>query len=334
MNTGLIVGFVVVGLVVLVIAGFFFLRRRPSESITEVTGRRPPTISLASRLSKTRDAFTSKLSGLLGGPLDESFWQGLEETLISADVGPVTSARIVKEVRAAKPENGTEAREALRDQMVAGFDASDRSLHMTTDPSVILIVGVNGTGKTTSIAKLTRQLQNEGKRVVLGAADTFRAGAIEQLRMWADRLDATFVGAETGADPASVAFRAFEEAKTTGSEVVIVDTAGRLHNNKNLMAELSKVVRVLDREAGGIDNVLLVVDATTGQNGVTQAEAFVGVAPVNGIILTKMDGTAKGGVVAAIEHETGVPVRFIGVGETMDDLLPFEPPAFVDALLE
>lgn len=205
---------------------------------------------------------------------------------------------------------------------------------MTTNPSVILVVGVNGTGKTTSIAKLARRLQHDDHRVVLGAADTFRAGAIDQLRMWADRLGAEFVEADTGADPASVAYRAMERARTIGADVVIIDTAGRLHNNKNLMEELAKVVRVLEREAGVIDNVMLVVDATTGQNGIVQAEAFVDIAPVNGIILTKMDGTAKGGVVAAIEQETGVPVRFIGVGESMDDLVPFEPAAFVDALLE
>ncbi len=336
MNSGFVIWAAVVVVAILLVALFvaiWFQRRPGTEETTLVAERPPPAVSLSSRLAKTRDAIAGRLGGLLGGPLDDAFWQGLEETLIAADVGPATSARIVEQVKAAKPEDGASARVSLRDQMVAGFEGPDRSIHLTTDPSVILVVGVNGTGKTTSIAKLARRLQQEGKRVVIGAADTFRAGAIDQLKKWADRTGADFVGAEPGADPASVAFRALEQAKATEADVVIVDTAGRLHNNKNLMEELAKVVRVLDREAGGIDNVMLVIDATTGQNGIVQAEAFVAVAPVNGIILTKMDGTAKGGVIAAIEHETGIPVRFIGVGEAMDDLIPFEPPAFVDALL-
>lgn len=334
MNNAAIIGVVVASVLLLVVLGIFFVRRPSREATSLVADRPPPAVSLGSRLAKSRNALSGRLSGLFGGPLNDSFWDQLEETLIAADVGPVTSARIVNSVRDAKPVDGQAARTSLRDEMVAGLSGPDRALHMTTNPSVILVVGVNGTGKTTSIAKLARRLQHDDHRVVLGAADTFRAGAIDQLRMWANRLGVEFVGAETGADPASVAYRAMERARAIGADVVIVDTAGRLHNNKNLMEELAKVVRVLEREAGVIDNVMLVVDATTGQNGIVQAEAFVGVAPVNGIILTKMDGTAKGGVVAAIEHETQVPVRFIGVGESMDDLLPFEPAAFVDALLE
>ncbi len=334
MNTGEILGVVVASVLLLIVVGVFFIRRPGREETSLVVDRPAPAVSLSSRLAKTRNALSGRLSGLFGGPLNDAFWDQLEETLIAADIGPVTSARIVDQVKASKPVDGQAARTSLRDEMVAGLTGPDRSFHMTTRPSVILVVGVNGTGKTTSIAKLARRLQHEEKRVVLGAADTFRAGAIDQLRMWADRLGVEFVDAETGADPASVAYRAIERARATDADVVIVDTAGRLHNNKNLMEQLAKVVRVLEREAGEIDNVMLVVDATTGQNGIVQAEAFVGVAPVNGIILTKMDGTAKGGVVAAIEHETGVPVRFIGVGESMDDLVPFEPAAFVDALLD
>jgi len=333
-NDGLTIALILVGVLVVLGLGVYFLRRPGAESTADVLGRAAPPVSLAARLSKTRNALSDRLGGLLGRPLDEDYWASLEDILISADVGPSTSARIVEEVRASKPEDGDEARSALRQRLVAGFEGADRALRATTDPSIILVVGVNGTGKTTSIAKLGRLLQSQGSTVVLGAADTFRAAAIDQLGMWADRIDAEFVGAEPGADPASVAFRAVERARAIDADIVIVDTAGRLHNNKNLMEQLAKVTRVLDREAGGIDNVMLVVDATTGQNGVAQAEAFVAVAPVNGIILTKMDGTARGGVVAAIEHETGVPVRFIGVGEGMDDLIPFDPPAFVDALLE
>ena len=292
--------------------GVYFLRRPGREATTLVAGRPAPPVSLGARLSKTREALAGRLGGLFGGPLDDGFWSSLEDALLSADVGPATSGRIVEEVRKLKPEDGAAARVVLRERLVAGFEGADRMLRSTTSPSIILVVGVNGTGKTTSIAKLARQLQAEGKKVVVGAADTFRAAAIDQLGMWAGRVGADFVGAEPGADPASVAFRAVERARAIDADVVIVDTAGRLHNNKNLMEQLAKVTRVLDREAGGIDNVLLVVDATTGQNGVTQAEAFVSVAPVNGIILTKMDGTARGGVVAAIEHDTGVPVLSSG----------------------
>ncbi len=199
---------------------------------------------------------------------------------------------------------------------------------------MIVVVGVNGTGKTTSIAKLANRLKTAGREPLLGAADTFRAAADAQLRTWADRVGVQVVGGQPGADPAAVAFDALQAARARGREAVIVDTAGRLHSKHNLMEELGKVVRVLRREAGEVDEVLLVLDATTGQNGIAQVRQFTEAVGVTGIILTKLDGTARGGVAVAVERELGVPVKFIGVGEGMDDLLPFEPAEFVDALLE
>ena len=236
-------------------------------------------------------------------------------------------------MRRRHPEDGSAARAILRDELLEELADQDRTVHRFGKPAVIVVVGVNGVGKTTTIAKLAARLREDGAEALLGAADTFRAAADTQLRTWADRVGTEIVSAEPGSDPASVAFDAYTAARTRGKDVVIVDTAGRLHSKANLMAELGKIVRVLEKEAGKIDEVLLVLDATTGQNGLAQARQFTESVGVTGIVLTKMDGTAKGGIVIGVEKDLSIPVKFIGVGEGVDDLIPFEPEAFIDALL-
>ena len=222
---------------------------------------------------------------------------------------------------------------ALHDELLKILEGKDRDLHLSGSPSVVVVVGVNGVGKTTSIAKLAAQVQKSGASAILGAADTFRAAADTQLKTWADRVGVEVVSGQSGADPAAVAFDAYQAARSRQRDVVIVDTAGRLHSKHNLMAELGKIVRVLQREAGSVDEVLLVLDATTGQNATAQIKQFTDVVGVTGIVLTKLDGTAKGGIAVAIEQDYVVPVKFIGVGEGVEDLIPFEPVAFIDALL-
>jgi fused signal recognition particle receptor len=214
------------------------------------------------------------------------------------------------------------------------LDRNGRELLLEGHPAVVIVVGVNGTGKTTSIAKLARQMKARGLEPLLGAADTFRAAADQQLRIWADRVGVEVVGGQSGADPASVAFDAYQAARARGRDVVVIDTAGRLHSKSNLMDELGKVVRVVGSAADQVDEVLLVLDATTGQNGISQVRQFTEAVGVTGIVLTKLDGTARGGVAIAVERELGIPVKYIGIGEGMDDLIPFEPADFVDALLE
>ena len=286
------------------------------------------------RLGKTRQALADRLGGFFGSSqLDASFWTGLEESLVAADVGVASAAQVIAAVREHGPADGSSARVALTEELVALFSGQDRSLHRTATPSVILVVGVNGGGKTTSIAKLAAQLRASGDHVVLGAADTFRAAADTQLRTWAERVGVDIVTGEQGADPASVAYDAYDSARAKGAGVVIVDTAGRLQNKANLMDELSKVARVLRREAGDIDEVLLVIDGTTGQNAIAQAKSFTEAVGVTGIVITKLDGTARGGVAVAVERELGIPVKYIGIGEGVEDLIPFDPEAFVDALL-
>jgi fused signal recognition particle receptor len=266
--------------------------------------------------------------------MDTAFWEGLEEALIAADVGVAASTEVVKRVRDDEPADTAEARRALRTELIELLDRNGRDLSLDGLPAVVIVVGVNGTGKTTSIAKLAGHLKSIGLEPLLGAADTFRAAADQQLRTWADRVGVEVVGGQAGADPASVAFDAYQAARARGRDVVIVDTAGRLHSKTNLMDELGKVVRVVAREAGRIDEVLLVLDATTGQNGIAQVRQFTEAVGVTGIVLTKLDGTARGGVAIAVERELGVPVKFIGIGEGLADLIPFEPEAFIDALLE
>ena len=293
-----------------------------------------PPAGLRARLAKTRDALGGRLAGLFGrGALDEHFWAGLEEVLIAADVGVEGSVAVVERVRGRHPEDADEARRALREELEALLAGRDRDLHLDGSPAVVLVVGVNGTGKTTSIAKLAAQLERGGSSVLLGAADTFRAAADQQLRTWADRVGVEIVGGQAGADPAAVAFDAFQAARARAKDAVIVDTAGRLHSKSNLMDELGKIARVLRREAGDLDEVLLVLDGTTGQNGIAQARTFAAAVGITGVVLTKLDGTARGGVAVAVENDLDVPVKFIGIGEGVEDLIPFVPHDFVDALL-
>ena len=279
--------------------------------------------------------------GLIGGgDLDEDSWQDVEDTLLVADLGPVVTESVVSQLRShlASSNVRTEAdaravlREVLIRELRPDMDRSIRALPHDDHPSVLLVVGVNGTGKTTTVGKLARVLVADGRRVVLGAADTFRAAAADQLEMWAARVGAEVVRGAEGADPASVAYDAVDKGIEVGADVVLIDTAGRLHTKVGLMDELDKVKRVVTRRAA-VDEVLLVLDATIGQNGLAQAKVFADVVDITGAVLTKLDGTAKGGIVFRVQQELGVPVKLVGLGEGPDDLAPFETAAFVDALL-
>ena len=296
---------------------------------------------LRGRLARSQNALGRSLLGLIGGgDLDEDSWEQIEDTLLIADLGPTVTSSIVAELRSrlASKDVQTEAdaRAVLRDVLITelqpGLDRSVRALPHDDHPSVLLVVGVNGTGKTTTVGKLARVLVADGRRVVLGAADTFRAAAADQLQVWAARVGAEVVRGPEGADPASVAFDAVDRGIEMGADVVVIDTAGRLHTKTGLMDELGKVKRVVMRRAA-VDEVLLVLDATVGQNGLAQARVFADVVDITGAVLTKLDGTAKGGIVFRVQQELGVPVKLVGLGEGPDDLAPFEPAAFVDALL-
>jgi fused signal recognition particle receptor len=299
-------------------------------------------VRLRSRLARSQTAFGSALLSLLSsGKLDEQTWEEIEEILITADMGAAPAAHIVDrlrtEVKVAGTSNLNEVKAMLRADLLEQVGADfDRSLHASPHgdrPAVLLVVGVNGTGKTTTCGKLARVLIGDGHSVLLGAADTFRAAAADQLETWANRVGATVVRADRdGADPASVAFEAVNAGTARGVDSVIVDTAGRLHTKTGLMDELGKIKRVIEKH-GTVDEVLLVLDATTGQNGLRQARVFAEVVDITGIVLTKLDGTAKGGIVISVQRELGVPVKLVGLGEGPDDLAPFEPDAFVDALL-
>jgi fused signal recognition particle receptor len=286
---------------------------------------------LRDSLSKSRRALTAELASAAFDPGDDAAWERLEEALIRADVGVRATAELVQRLEA-RPEL-TDLNAALAEE-IAVLLGDPGTLQVHSRPSLILVVGVNGTGKTTTIGKLAERLRQHGHSVVLGAADTFRAAAEEQLEIWADRSGAVFVGGERGADPASVAYDAIETATREGRDVVIVDTAGRLHTQANLMQELAKVRRVIESKLEGAPHeTLLVVDATTGQNGLQQARLFGEAAGVTGVALTKLDGSAKGGIAVAIAYELGLPVKLIGVGETLEDLRPFDPGDFARALL-
>jgi fused signal recognition particle receptor len=296
---------------------------------------------LRGRLARSQNALGRTMLGLLGGgDLDEDSWEQIEETLLVADLGPVATTSVVAQLRSqlASKDVRTEAdaravlREVLVSELQPGLDRSVRALPHDDHPSVLLVVGVNGTGKTTTVGKLARVLVADGRRVVLGAADTFRAAAADQLEAWAARVGAEVVRGAEGADPASVAFDAVDKGIAAGADVVVIDTAGRLHTKTGLMDELGKVKRVVTRRAA-VDEVLLVLDATIGQNGLAQARVFADVVDISGAVLTKLDGTAKGGIVFRVQQELGVPVKLVGLGEGPDDLAPFEPGAFVDALL-
>ena len=272
-------------------------------------------------------------------PDSEDFYYDLEELLVVSDVGAPTAEKVVKAMKKLTWERrfrkGDEARAGLVEILSKLLKVDDPELKLTTRPSVILMVGVNGVGKTTTIGKLAHQLRNEGKSVLLCAGDTFRAAAAEQLAIWAERSGAEIVRHEEGSDPAAVVYDGLCAAKARGSDVVIIDTAGRLHNKQNLMNELNKIRRIIDRELPEADvETLMVLDATTGQNGLIQAKQFLETSGLTGIVLTKLDGTAKGGIVFAIASELGLPVKYVGVGEGMDDLIPFDPITFVEALFK
>jgi len=296
---------------------------------------------LRGRLAKSQSTLGRSMLGLLGGgDLDEESWESVEDTLLIADLGPVVTQSVVAALRSEMASNNVrseaDARAVLRSVLISalqpGLDRSIKALPHDDKPSVLLVVGVNGTGKTTTVGKLARVLVADGRRVVLGAADTFRAAAADQLQSWGSRVGAEVVRGPEGADPASVAFDAVDKGIETGADVVVIDTAGRLHTKTGLMDELGKVKRVVSKRAE-VDEVLLVLDATIGQNGLPQARVFAEVVDITGVVLTKLDGTAKGGIVFRVQQELGVPVKLVGLGEGPDDLAPFEPAAFVDALL-
>jgi fused signal recognition particle receptor len=317
----------------------------PAPAAPEVE-KPPPSagrlVRLRGRLARSQSALGGVLLNLLSSDhLDDDTWDEIEETLITADMGVAPARALVEDLRTDVKVEGTrdpvEVRAMLRRELLnqLGVDM-DRSLHTARHgdrPAVVLVVGVNGTGKTTTCAKLARVLIGDGQTVLLGAADTFRAAAVDQLQTWGDRVGAPVIRSDReGADPASVAFDAVNQGIERGADVVIVDTAGRLHTKAGLMDELGKIKRVISRHAS-VDEVLLVLDATTGQNGLRQARVFAEVVDVTGVVLTKLDGTAKGGIVIAVQRELGVPVKLVGLGEGQDDMAPFEPEAFVDAIV-
>ena len=289
-------------------------------------------------LSKTKQALFGKIDDLMKRfvRIDEDFFEELEEILITADVGVGATEEILDTLRDRVRENrlkeSTEVKEALQ-SILCDMIGEGEPLHLDTKPSVILVIGVNGVGKTTSIGKIAAQLHAEHKKVIVAAADTFRAAAAEQLAVWCERAGVDLIRQDAGADPAAVVFDAVSAAKSRGADVLIVDTAGRLHNKKNLMDELAKINRVLNRELPDASReTLLVLDATTGQNAVQQAKEFSNAASVTGLVLTKLDGTAKGGIIFSVKRELNIPVKFIGVGEKIDDLRPFDAQTFTEAL--
>ncbi len=290
-------------------------------------------------LTKTRTALAGTLGSLFtGSEIDEDFYEELEESLILADLGVDTAVKAAELLRKAVKENHykttDEAREALKEILVEMLNVGDTALDLSTKPSVVLVIGVNGVGKTTTIGKIATNLVNQGKNVLLVAGDTFRAAAADQLEIWAERSGAAIVRQNEGADPASVVYDGIQSAKAKGSDVILIDTAGRLHNKQNLMNELGKIARIVERELpGAAKEVLLVLDGTTGQNGLIQAKQFKEIAGVTAVALTKLDGTAKGGIVIAVADALQIPVKFVGVGEKADDLMPFEAKEFVEALL-
>ena len=291
-------------------------------------------------LKKTRDSVIGQIDSMLKSftKIDEELFEELEELLVMGDVGVSTAEEICDKVRIKVKETGTtdpNEIHTLLEEVVSDMLRGGQELNLNTKPSVILVIGVNGVGKTTTIGKMAYRFKNEGKKVLLAAADTFRAAAIDQLQIWADRSGCDIIKQNEGSDPAAVVFDAISAAKARGTDIIIADTAGRLHNKKHLMDELAKINRIIDRELPDADKeILLVLDATTGQNAVSQVEHFKEATGITGIVLTKLDGTAKGGIVLAIKNTLDVPVKFIGVGEQIDDLQPFDPDEFSKALFD
>lgn len=316
----------IVGAALLVVlVGFLVLRTRGHRS--QITGSGTSgTLSSGTLGAALRRAWS--------GRLEEQTWQSMEEALLAADVGVAAASAVVTAVQKGKPDTFEEAQGLLARELKDQFHANDRSLNLGSKPTVIVVVGVNGAGKTTSIAKLAHHLQSEGKSVILGAADTFRAAAADQLVLWGERLGVRVVRGNDGADPASVVYDTLSAARSGGVDVVLIDTAGRLHDKKNLMSELGKIYRVATEGGNSVGEVLLTLDATAGQNGLAQAAEFAGTVPVTGVVLTKLDGTARGGIVVAVENQLGIPIKFVGLGESLDDLQAFDPSRFVEELLE
>jgi fused signal recognition particle receptor len=341
---------IVIGLIVLAAAAFtvstLISRARAAGGSTETLERRPRPV--ATRRAPVRQGsagvreeaayvaptgLAERVRSLFrGGEATEETWRQLEEALIRADVGPRAAADLVARVRE-NLDTSADPAEVLVREIVGAFEGDGVWAAPSGAPAIVMVVGVNGTGKTTTIGKLAHAMSKEGHRVTLAASDTFRAAAGEQLETWAGRTGAHLVGQERGADPGAVAFDAVQSARARGSDVLIVDTAGRLHTRQPLMDELTKVKRVLEKAGDGVDEVLLVLDATTGQNGIAQARAFTEAVGVTGVVLAKMDGTARGGIVLAVREELGVPVRLVGVGEKLEDLLPFDPEGFARRLV-
>ncbi len=295
---------------------------------------------LKNGLNKTKKSFDEKINNVFSSfrKVDEDFLEELEEILIMSDIGMDTSVKIINHLRERikkeKIEDEEDVKKALREEMQKILEVTDISLHLNTKPSVILVIGVNGVGKTTSIGKIANRLAKDGKKVVVAAADTFRAAAVEQLEIWAKRSGADIVKREEGVDPASVVYDAIKITREKNADVLIVDTAGRLHNKKYLMDELNKIQKVINKEMSEADKeVLLVIDGTTGQNAISQVKAFKEEADITGLVLTKLDGTAKGGVVIGIVEENKIPVKFIGVGEQIDDMEIFNAEDFVKAII-
>ena len=310
----------------------------------DTEGERESRGSLLSRmresLSKSRRAMTQQLAAVMFDPADADVWERLEEALIGADCGVAATVEVIERLESEAEAGGLRSSEELADRLAAIVaelmtPRGDPRIDVSHRPAVVLMTGVNGTGKTTSIGKIAHHLREAGLTCVIGAADTFRAAAGEQLEVWAERSGADFVSSQSGADPAAVAFDSVAAAQSRGRDVAIIDTAGRLHTQDHLMDELRKIHRVIgQREPGAPHEVLLTIDATTGQNGLQQARLFAEAVDVTGIVLTKLDGTAKGGIALAIAHELAIPVKLVGVGESLDDLRPFDPEAFARALFD
>ena len=290
-------------------------------------------------LKKTRDSLGQLFDGVFsGGSVNDELFDDLEEALVLGDTGAVTAAAICEELRKRVKKDGVTDPEKVREmlaEVIAEMLRGGQELNLESKPAIIMVIGVNGAGKTTTIGKLAKRFEDEGKKVVVAAADTFRAAAIEQLEVWAQRSGAEIIKHSEGSDPAAVVFDAIAAGKARHADIIICDTAGRLHNKKGLMDELAKIGRIIEREAAGSSvETLLVLDATTGQNALNQAREFGAACGITGIVLTKLDGTARGGVVIGIKQELGIPIKFIGVGEQADDLQPFDPDAFAKALFE